>query len=204
MNHYVYRITNKKENKHYYGVRTSKVDVLLDLGIIYFSSSSDKEFIYDQKINKHNYKYKIIKVFKNRIDAIELEIKLHNKFNVSVNDSFYNKVKQTSKGWDTTGVPSKPMYGKENGMFGRKRTDEEKRRISEGTKAGLKRINFKGHPNSEETKRKISESIKGRKFMHDPVLKILKQVKPDEIEYYLNNGFIFGKKISDPCPISIG
>ena len=34
---------------------------------------------------------------------MKLEIKLHNKFNVGVNESFYNKVKQTSTGFDTTG-----------------------------------------------------------------------------------------------------
>ena len=34
--HYVYRITNKIENKHYYGVRSCKIDPKLDLGIKYF------------------------------------------------------------------------------------------------------------------------------------------------------------------------
>ena len=63
MFHYVYRITNKKENKHYYGVRSSKVEPKLDLGVKYFSSSTDKEFINEQKINNYLFKYKIIKQF---------------------------------------------------------------------------------------------------------------------------------------------
>ena len=34
--HYVYRITNKVENKHYYGCRTTKLDLKDDLGSKYF------------------------------------------------------------------------------------------------------------------------------------------------------------------------
>ena len=102
--HYVYRITNKVENKHYYGCRTTKLEPKDDLGSKYFSSSKDKSFIKDQKENPNNYKYKIIKIFSTREEAIELEIKLHKKFNVGLNDSFYNKVKQKSTGFDTTGI----------------------------------------------------------------------------------------------------
>ena len=47
--HYVYRITNKVENKHYYGCRTTKLEPKDDLGSKYFSSSKDKSFIKDQK-----------------------------------------------------------------------------------------------------------------------------------------------------------
>ena len=69
--HYVYRITNTIENKHYYGVRTSKVEPKLDLGFKYFSSSKDKAFISDQRENKDDYKYKVIKIFSSREEAIE-------------------------------------------------------------------------------------------------------------------------------------
>ncbi len=103
--HYVYRITNKVLNKHYYGVRTCSGLPVDDIGIKYFSSSSDKEFKLDQVNNKYKYKYKykVIYIFKSRKEAVELEIKLHNKFNVGVNESFYNRGRQTSSGWDNTG-----------------------------------------------------------------------------------------------------
>ena len=106
--HYTYRITNTKLNKHYYGCRTSKINPKLDLGIKYFSSSYNKEFMLDQKENPQDYKYKIIKIFDNRKDALELEIKLHAKFEVGINESFYNKAKQTSTGWDASGKKLKP------------------------------------------------------------------------------------------------
>lgn len=89
--HYVYRITNKILNKHYYGVRTCKINPKDDIGFKYFSSSLDKEFIKDQKENPHTYKYKVVKVFESRDEANKHEQLLHDKFNVSVNELFYNR-----------------------------------------------------------------------------------------------------------------
>jgi len=88
---YVYRITNKTINKHYYGVRSSIIEPHLDLGIKYFSSSTDKEFIKDQKINHKNYKYKVIKTFLSYDAASEYEIMLLKKFQAHKNEYFYNK-----------------------------------------------------------------------------------------------------------------
>lgn len=104
MYYYVYRITNTSIKKHYYGKRTSKIPPRADLGIRYFSSSSDKAFITDQKINPQNYRYKIVAVYTTAEKASEKEVKLHNKFDVGVNPSFYNKAKQTSTGFDRTGL----------------------------------------------------------------------------------------------------
>lgn len=102
--HYIYRITNLKLNRHYYGARTSNVVPELDLGVKYFSSSKDKSFIEDQKSNPQDYKYKVIRTFKTRKEAIKLEIKLHDRFDVGINESFYNRSKQSSIGFDTTGM----------------------------------------------------------------------------------------------------
>lgn len=105
--HFVYRITNTKLNKHYYGTRTTskkkEQTPEYELGHIYFSSSTDTDFIQDQKNNPQVYKYKVIKTFNTREEAMAFEIKLHNKFNVGVNESFYNKAKATSTGFDVTG-----------------------------------------------------------------------------------------------------
>ncbi len=103
MKHYVYRITNKILGKHYYGYRKA-LDPYKDLGIKYFSSSSDRAFIEDQKNNPSNYKYKIVQIFNDSSNALELEIKLHRKFNVSGNDRFYNKAMQNSSSFNTNGM----------------------------------------------------------------------------------------------------
>ena len=101
---YLYRITNLKERKHYYGTRTSK-NVLpsQDLGIRYFSTSYDKEFINDQQIHPENYRYKVIVISDSIKKIVSLEIKLHNKFKVSTNPNFYNKSIQTSTSFNTSG-----------------------------------------------------------------------------------------------------
>lgn len=89
--HYVYRITNKENNKHYYGSRTTSIEPKLDLGIKYFSSSLDKEFINEQKLRNDNFKYKIVRIFSTRKEADVFEMCLHKKFNVKLNKSFYNR-----------------------------------------------------------------------------------------------------------------
>lgn len=104
--HYVYRITNIVAQKHYYGKRNCSTEPKLDLGIKYFSSSKDKLFIVEQKTNPQNFKYKIIRLFNTVEEATAFEIRLHNKFDVGINPSFYNRSKQTSTkfSFDGTGT----------------------------------------------------------------------------------------------------
>ena len=103
--HYVYRITNIIECKHYYGSRTSRKTPYNDLGLKYFGSlKTNKWIIDDQKQNPHSYKYKILKTFSSRKQATQLEIKLHKKFNVKNHNKFYNMCNQTSNKFDTTGL----------------------------------------------------------------------------------------------------
>lgn len=104
MYHYVYRITNIVDKKYYYGKRSTKYSPDKDLGIRYFSSSRDQEFQKDQRSNKGNYKYKVIKICSSVQEALELEVRLHAKFDVGNHPSFYNRCKQTSTKFDTTGL----------------------------------------------------------------------------------------------------
>ena len=141
MKHYVYRITNLLLKKHYYGTRTSKIKPPAeDIGYIYFSSSSDKEFINDQKANPQNYKYKVIKIFDTRKEAMKLEIRLHSKFEVGLNEKFYNRAKATSTSFDPSGR-----------KFNHKKSTIEKIRS--------KAI---GRGHSEETKNKLRKHFKGK------------------------------------------
>lgn len=103
MYHYVYRITNTLLNKHYYGKRSSKLPPAQDLGVKYFSSSTDKAFKQDQKDNPQNYRYKVIKTLPTAQEAVLFEMRLHIRFQVHKNSNFYNRAVQTGNGFDTTG-----------------------------------------------------------------------------------------------------
>jgi len=115
MNYYTYRITNTKINKHYYGYRSTSLLPKDDLGIKYFSTSSDKDFIVDQKINKGDYKYKVIFVYDNKSQALLREIELHQKFNVKDHKAFYNLSNQTSTGFMCDNKGRIGLKGSENG-----------------------------------------------------------------------------------------
>lgn len=142
--HYVYRITNIVERKHYYGSRKSILHPKEDLGKKYFSSSVDTKFIADQKINPQNYKYKVVSLHSTHKEALIKEIKLHSVFNVGSNPSFYNRCKATSTGFSTEGTTH---------------TEKSKAKISKARKGTNNRLGYK---HTEETRKKISEKSKGR------------------------------------------
>ena len=100
---YVYLITEISTNKKYIGVRSRDINPENDLGKTYFSSSTNKDFINRQKSCKEDYLYEVLSIFKTRKEANEEEIRLHDLYNVGINEKFYNKAKSKSNGFDTSG-----------------------------------------------------------------------------------------------------
>jgi len=184
MFHYVYRISNKIENKHYYGVRSSKDSPVDDLGIKYFSSALDKVFKKDQKENPQNYKYKVVKKFSSRKEAMAYEIKLHNKFDVAVSEAFYNRSKSTSLGFDRSGCKAP--------NFGKKHSEETRKKISESNSKDwlVKRNNIitgmSNKKHSEKTKRLMSEKSKGKPKSEEHKLSMKKPKSEEHIEKLKN------------------
>ncbi len=171
--HYVYRITNKITNMHYYGDRSCNCHPSEDIGIKYFSTSTLKFFIKDQKINTQDYKYKIVKIFETcREDAKQLEVDLHKRFDVKNHPQFINRANQTSSGFKCASVMSITQKKKiSNTLKGRLVSQETRNKLSvvnmghiqsEYTKAKLKEANT-GRVISEETRQKISKSNTGKK-----------------------------------------
>jgi group I intron endonuclease len=200
---YVYRITNKILKKYYYGSRSSEIEAKLDLGIKYFSSSSDEDFREDQKNHPENYKYKIVRICSTRKEATDLEIKLQKKFNVGINESFYNKVIQTSTGFDRTGTTQTPETkqkmseankGENNPMYGKEHTPESKLKMSEAQKGENHPMFGKEH--SDETRQKISEANKGVPKSDEHKQKI-SEAKTGE------NHHMFGKNHSDETKLKM-
>jgi hypothetical protein len=198
--YYIYRITNKIENKHYYGFRKTKFKPVDDLGIRYFSSSRNKEFISDQKQNPQHYRYKIIKTYKTRNDALRHEILLHEKFDVAANHSFYNIAKQTSTSFSTAGSTISEEHKRKIAESNRKRiygktSAETRRKQSEAAK--------RRGPVSEETRMKLSAIHKGREFTKERCENISKAKKgkpgkpiPDEVKKKMSEAAI-GRVFSD-------
>lgn len=183
--HYIYRITNIKEGMHYYGVHSCDCLPKEEIGISYFSSSKNKEFIQDQKENPQDYKYKVIKVFSTRSEASYHEEFLHAKFNVKDHKLFYNKHNACGK-FDPSGMVScidkdgnkhyisnkdprflsgelvstskgrtKDNSGSKNPNYGKITPQEVKDKISYTLKNN-------GYTDSEETRLKKSISAKNR------------------------------------------
>lgn len=134
--HYVYRITDIENNMHYYGCRSCVGSPENDLGVKYFSSSKYPQFIYRQRETPQHFKYKIIREFRTREDALLFEVRLHLKFDVANNPAFFNKARQTSSGFYYSGK-------------GQKFTDEHRRKIA-----------TKSRNKSEQTREKIRERVK--------------------------------------------
>lgn len=54
----------------------------------------------EQKEHPENFRYKVLKDFKTRKAALNLECELHHRYKVDTNEEFYNRAMQTSDGFD--------------------------------------------------------------------------------------------------------
>ena len=175
--HYVYRITNKVTQMYYYGDRSCNCQPSEDIGIKYFSTSTLKLFIKDQKVNPQDYKYKVVKIFETcREDAKQLEVDLHKKFDVKNHNKFINRANQTSSGFDTTGITPTREYN-----------------------ITLSQINKRKATMAEKT---IDEKLAIKKKQHDSRLKALaaetaefKENKKNSLRKTLNNRTLVEKEV---------
>ena len=135
--HYVYH-SYEEWGRDYIGCRSC--DCLPEEDTKYFGSFRDKTFFPTEKT--------ILFVCETREEVLEIEIELHDFFDVAVNPQFANRSKQTSTKFDTTSV-----------IFG-PRTEETKKKLSE-QKIGERNPQF-GVPRTEEDKKKIKEGMTGK------------------------------------------
>ena len=94
MSHYTYLLINPTTGMLYIGKRSC--NCLPEEDTTYMSSST-----YVPKTECIKF---IINTFDTALEALDNEIYFHNLFNVGVNHMFYNKSKQTSNSFDTTGI----------------------------------------------------------------------------------------------------
>lgn len=161
---YTYKITNIKTNEFYVGVRSCDCEIKEDK---YMGSSSVWTKIYIKE-HKKELKKEIIEIFESRKLANIAEVKLLKS--VEHNPLCINKYFDYTP--DMTGIKQTPewikkriKFGKENGMFGKHHTEETKKKISES---------LKGRIITEEHREKIRQAELGKEVSEETKKKISK------------------------------
>lgn len=151
MNHYTYLLQSKENDMMYIGVRSCEVSPEVDN---YWGSSKHLPKNVSEICDKF-----ILGTFNTRQDAVADEIRRHNINDVVISDVFWNKAKQTSVGFDTTGTTwnmGKDAIEKiRQANIGKKMSATTKSKISK-SKSGKKL--------SKEHSQNISNALKDRVF----------------------------------------
>jgi len=139
---------------HYIGKRSCDCHPALDK---YMSSSK----VVKQLVKEGIVFYKqILKIHNTKEECTQHEIDLHEAMDVAKSDRFYNKCKQTSTGFDRTGIPLTEKHKQKIGNANRC-PKSKSRKLSEEHKQKIRNANRghgKGRKLSEEHKQKISKN----------------------------------------------
>ena len=151
--HYVYH-SYEEWGRDYIGCRSC--DCLPEEDTKYFGSFRDKTFKPTGKT--------ILFVCETRKEVVEIEIKLHDLFDVAVNPQFANRSKQTSTKFDTTSVSAGPLTEEHKKKIsvaktGKTHTEAQKKANSKRN-SGEKNPMF-GVPKTEAQKKAQSEKMSG-------------------------------------------
>jgi hypothetical protein len=161
--HYVYR-SYEEEGREYIGIRSCNCLPEKDIG--YFGSFRDKTFSPTEKT--------ILFICETRKEASEIEIELHDFFDVAVNPKFANRSKATSTRFDVTGVILGP------------RTERDRKKISD---------KMSGRTFTKEWKQIQSERMTSRTGALHPRSKAIIAIKPDGTELLFVSGAEAAKEL---------
>lgn len=205
--HYIYKTTCNVNGKFYIGMHSTKN---LDDGYLGSGKRLWNSINYH---GKENHKKEIIEFCLNREELIQKEreivnIKLINDYfcmnlQPGGGGGFINKehMMKVSKAGNKEFLEKMQddEYRKE---FSKKLSESNKKQFLDGKREKKSFYSWVGKTHTDETKKKISEvrkgtevgeknSVYGRKWMNKKLKN--KMVKPEEIEYHLENGWVFGR-----------
>lgn len=168
----MYWILNIQTYKSYIGKRqTTKTNPYKDIGVTYFSSSSDKEFIKDQKQHPENYRYFVLSIFDNGNDSSKEEKRLHKIFNVDVDPAFYN-ITKANEYWLRLKGNKHPLYNKKiyfNPITRKHKWFSDSDQIEEGFQLGISKEAIEKKSTTMSGKmRKENHPNYNKKYYHDP------------------------------------
>ena len=152
MNHYNYKITNIITGEYYIGVRSCKCEIKEDS---YMGSSSIWTKLYIKEHRKELVK-EILEEYPSRKlanDAEVLRLKQYKGDPLCINKYFDYTPDMTGVKQTPEWIEKRKLFGERNGMFGKHHTEETKKKMSE---------KLKGRIVSEEAKKKIGEFHKGK------------------------------------------
>lgn len=161
---YTYKITNIITNEYYIGVRSCDCEIAEDK---YMGSSSIWTKIYIKE-HKKDLKKEILEIFETRKLANQAEVTLLKSIEndpLCINQYFDYTPDMTGTKQTPEWIEKRKMFGEKNGMFGKHHTEETKKRISDS----LKNRKF-----TEEHRRKIGEALKGRTYSEETLKKMSK------------------------------
>lgn len=182
--HYIYKITNKTNNKEYIGVHSSDKE----FDEAYWSSSYYlNEDI--KALGKHNFERIVLSYHPSREEAMKAEAELVNKEYTNSENTYNVVCGGHGPNWIGT-VIAKDLNG--NNICAVK-SDE---RFKTGELVGI----MKGIPMSEETKEKLSKAFEGKIWINKDEKNI--RVWPNELEHYLSLGWIKGRTYHNRKPHS--
>jgi hypothetical protein len=156
--HYVYLLQNKVNGMCYIGVRSCK-GTIWDDGYMGSSRHMTQE-------DKDNCNKIVLARFGSREEAVAYEIEMHNKFDVVKNPLFYNKAKQTSTGFDTTGrvMSEEEKEKRSKALMGHKGAKTwSGKKLPEATRVKMSQAT-KGVAKSDQHKKALKESHKDRQY----------------------------------------
>lgn len=161
---YTYKITNITTNEFYVGVRSCDCEIEEDK---YMGSSSIWTKVYIKEHRKE-LKKEIIETFETRKLANIAEVRLLKSVEgnpLCINQYFDYTPDVTGTKQTPEWIKKRIKFGKEHGMFGKHHTEETKKKISE---------KLKGRILTEEHKEKIRQSELGREISKEAREKISK------------------------------
>ena len=216
--HFIYKTTNLINGRYYIGMHSTN-----NVKDGYLGSGKQLRAAI-RKYGEENFQVEILEYLPDRSSLALREKEIVNEtllkdpqcMNLKEGGNGGFSTEDAKKGRYKTNQILEEKYGKDYSKFINKRwrnslTNEDKIKLSKKISEGFKRVNhnhatFKGKNHTEETKMKMSLSSKGKSngeknsqygtcWIHHLDKKLSKKIKKEELEYYLSEGWIKGRKI---------
>lgn len=182
---YTYRVKFQKDGTtlHYYGVRYAANAEPSDLGRKYFTSSKTVKNL----IKEHGldcFVFQVRRVFDDAGSAVAWEQKVLRRMRVLQREDWLNQSIGTTH---RAAEPRSPEHAQRisSSLKNRVVSKETREKISESRR---------GKKLSEETRQKMREQRKGRVYISHIETETTKLVTTDEIQSYLDQGWVRGRK----------